>query len=72
MNIKIPNCLHALALLVLFSGTGIQFNCEATAPTYSPCSIPPIVGSASRPNVMLVLDYSGSMQFPAYYDVSDA
>lgn len=72
MDISIPRCLRALALLVVFSAIGVLFTCEATAATYSPCSIPPIVGSASRPNVMLVMDYSGSMQFPAYYDVEDA
>lgn len=72
MNIKNSYCFRVLVLLVLFYATGILFNCEATAATYSPCGIPPVVGSASRPNVMLVMDYSGSMQFPAYYDVSDA
>lgn len=38
------------------------------AGAYNPCRIPPVVGSATKPNVMIVMDYSGSMQFPAYTD----
>ncbi|AFM26572.1 pilus assembly protein [Desulfomonile tiedjei] len=35
---------------------------------YQPCNMPPVIGSATRPNVLIVMDYSGSMQFPAYFD----
>lgn len=37
------------------------------AGAYGPCSVPPVVSQATRPNVMIVMDYSGSMQFPAYF-----
>lgn len=59
---------RALPILVLFSMLGLLLPCEVMSAAYQPCNIPPVVGSASRPNVMLVNDYSGSMQFPAYYD----
>ncbi|WP_456393604.1 pilus assembly protein [Persephonella sp.] len=32
------------------------------------CSIPPFLGININPNVVLLMDFSGSMQFPAYYD----
>ena len=32
------------------------------------CSTPPFISTSLKPNVLLVMDYSGSMQFPAYYD----
>lgn len=57
-----------LSILVLFSMLlGLLLPCEVMAAAYKACNIPPVVGSASRPNVLLVNDYSGSMQFPAYY-----
>jgi len=31
------------------------------------CSTPPFLTQSIKPNVVLVMDYSGSMQFPAYY-----
>lgn len=42
--------------------------CHTQAAPYQPCNIPPIVGAASRPNLLIVQDYSGSMQFPTFYD----
>lgn len=70
--IKKLSRLYGVCMVVLLSSMGLLFTLEALAATYSPCTIPPIVGSASRPNVMIVMDYSGSMQFPAYYDTDDA
>ncbi|MBI5251927.1 MAG: hypothetical protein HY912_20740 [Desulfomonile tiedjei] len=61
----------ALGVLVLFSSMGLWLGNEAAAATYSPCTVPAVVGSASRPNVFIVMDYSGSMQFPAYFDTED-
>ncbi|MBI5252551.1 MAG: hypothetical protein HY912_23905 [Desulfomonile tiedjei] len=55
-------------ILVLFSFLGLVFAGEVMSAAYQPCNIPPVVGSASRPNVFIVMDYSGSMQFPAYFD----
>ncbi len=39
--------------------------------SYAPCRIPPQIGLSTKPNVLLVMDYSGSMQKPAYYDHTD-
>jgi type IV pilus assembly protein PilY1 len=36
--------------------------------TYQPCKLPPQISSAFLPNVLLVMDFSGSMQVPAFYD----
>jgi len=30
------------------------------------CYVPPFVGTSVKPNVLIVMDFSGSMQFPAY------
>ncbi|MFH0823653.1 MAG: hypothetical protein V2B18_12945, partial [Pseudomonadota bacterium] len=38
------------------------------ARAYDPCYLPPTVGAGTNPNVLIVMDYSGSMQFAAYYD----
>jgi len=43
----------------------------ASAGTYSPCVVPPTVGGAVKPNVLFVMDYSGSMQGPAYYPAAN-
>src|SRR5271157_3845101 len=40
---------------------------KATTP-YNCCFCPPVAGMATLPNVMLVMDYSGSMQFRAHYE----
>ena len=32
------------------------------------CSIPPFAATKVKPNVVFLMDFSGSMQFPAYYD----
>ncbi len=36
---------------------------------YSECKVPPQISVAFKPNVLLVMDYSGSMQEPAYTDM---
>ncbi|MEW6141118.1 MAG: PilC/PilY family type IV pilus protein [Thermodesulfobacteriota bacterium] len=54
-------CLCSAALLTVSTVVVV-------AGPYSPCHIPPVVGVATRPNVMIIMDYSGSMQFPAYFD----
>ncbi len=38
------------------------------AAPYNECRLPPQIAFTAVPNVLMVLDYSGSMQFPAYYD----
>jgi type IV pilus assembly protein PilY1 len=64
MNPRLVTTLVAMFLLfglVLIPsvGTPTPFQC---------CSVPVVAGVATKPNVMLVMDYSGSMQFRAYYD----
>jgi len=53
----------SVALLVLPLG--------ALAGTYyldGKCKLPPAISSGTKPNVMVILDYSGSMQWPAYWN----
>ncbi len=35
---------------------------------FEKCGMPTVVGFGTKPNMMIVMDYSGSMQFPAYFD----
>lgn len=35
------------------------------------CQVPPYVAQNVKPNINLILDFSGSMQFPAYLDCAD-
>jgi hypothetical protein len=56
--------IMALALLTSFS-VGV---CRAY---FEPCKLPPVVTQSVRPNVMMLMDYSGSMQLPAYYGPRD-
>jgi type IV pilus assembly protein PilY1 len=39
-----------------------------SATTYNECKVPPQISVSFMPNVLLVMDYSGSMQNPAYTD----
>lgn len=34
---------------------------------YNPCRVPPIVSASEKPNVMILMDLSGSMQFSPYW-----
>ncbi|HMK33953.1 MAG TPA: PilC/PilY family type IV pilus protein [Desulfomonilaceae bacterium] len=40
--------------------------CHDVESAYNCCFAPPSVAVGTKPNVMIALDYSGSMQFPAY------
>ncbi len=53
--------LLVLAILMSF---GLQRSYSANMTEY--CYIPPIAGQQVKPNVLIVMDFSGSMQFPAY------
>jgi type IV pilus assembly protein PilY1 len=53
--------LLVLAILMSF---GLQRSYSANMIDY--CYIPPIAGQWVKPNVLIVMDFSGSMQFPAY------
>lgn len=55
--------LFALAFLLILPTTG-----SIHGAVYTPCQMPTVVGFGTKPNVMIVMDYSGSMQFPAYQD----
>jgi type IV pilus assembly protein PilY1 len=51
-------------VLVILMSFGLQRSYSANMTDY--CYIPPIVGQQVKPNVLIVMDFSGSMQFPAY------
>ncbi len=53
-----------LLVLVILMSFGLQRSYSANMTEY--CYIPPIAGQQVKPNVLIVLDFSGSMQFPAY------
>lgn len=59
-----------LALVLWASFCCVLSGGYSWAGVYNPCTVPPVVGTATRPNVMIVMDFSGSMQFPAYFDES--
>jgi type IV pilus assembly protein PilY1 len=53
--------LLVFAILMSF---GLQRSYSANMTDY--CYIPPTVGQQVKPNVLIVMDFSGSMQFPTY------
>ncbi|MEW6348049.1 MAG: hypothetical protein AB1646_03250 [Thermodesulfobacteriota bacterium] len=55
--------LHLLGLAAL--AAVLSFNLVHGA-QYNPCQTPPVVAFGTKPNVIIVQDFSGSMQFPAY------
>jgi type IV pilus assembly protein PilY1 len=57
--------LLVLAILMSF---GLQKSYSANMTQY--CYIPPVAGQQVKPNVLIVMDFSGSMQFPAYLPCS--
>jgi hypothetical protein len=61
--------LEATLLSLMLAGCQCLFGSVdlAVAGTYIPCKLPVVVGGTVRPNVMIVQDMSGSMQFPVYY-----
>jgi len=62
MNIKtIKKAVTYIFFLLLFTGFKSVY-----AVNY--CTIPPFLGSTPKPMVVFLMDFSGSMQFPAYYD----
>lgn len=51
--------------------SGLPWLGHAAGPVMSTyCATPPFLVQSAAPNIMLVLDMSGSMQFAAYFDVS--
>jgi type IV pilus assembly protein PilY1 len=53
-----------LLVLVILMSSGLQRSYSANMTDY--CYIPPTIGQQVKPNVLIVMDLSGSMQFPAY------
>jgi len=53
-----------LLVLAILTSFGLQRSYSANMTDY--CYIPPIAGLQVKPNVLIVMDFSGSMQFPAY------
>ncbi len=67
-----------IALIILLPASVKLMPAGATvssASYFQPCKLPPVVTQSVRPNVMMLMDYSASMQLPAYYgplDVDEA
>ncbi|MBI5572121.1 MAG: hypothetical protein HY914_19415 [Desulfomonile tiedjei] len=57
-----------ITLIVAASLSFLYLASSVLAGTYQPCQLPVVVGSQTKPNVMIVQDMSGSMQFAPYYD----
>lgn len=53
-------------LFVIFTALVLLFPADEARSTYNPCFAPATVGFGTRPNVLVVMDFSGSMQFAAY------
>ncbi len=62
-----PRTRHMLFHL-LVTAIAAAFLCSSTvhSATYNPCKTPPVVARGTKPNVIIVQDFSGSMQFPAH------
>ncbi len=58
-NYRPPAWVVAVLLVLVCVGQG-------DSARHDPCFPPPLVGSSTKPNVMIVFDYSGSMQQSAY------
>jgi len=58
----------AMSLIMLGVMTMLPLSGDlwATATMSDYCTVPPFVQTTVTPNVMIVIDFSGSMQFPAY------
>ena len=55
----------AVVMVALCWASSVQF---IFASAYNECRVPPQIAASAVPNVMLIMDFSGSMQQPAYYD----
>ncbi len=56
----------AVSLFVIFAALVLLFPADEARSQYNPCFAPATVGFGTRPNVMIVMDFSGSMQSDAY------
>jgi len=72
MNMKLSAAYSKKILLVagliFLSLPSMLFAEPADMKNY--CFVPPFAGTSVPPNVLLLMDYSGSMQFPVYIDCS--
>ena len=72
MNMKLSAAYSKKILLVagliFLSLPSMLFAEPADMKNY--CIVPPFAGTSVPPNVLLLMDYSGSMQFPVYIDCS--
>jgi len=64
---KIKNILSLILLLIPSLILSSKAD-EITDTMRNYCVIPPFMEVNTKPNILLVMDYSGSMQFPAYYN----
>jgi type IV pilus assembly protein PilY1 len=66
-NSKVTGQVFALTVTMITVCWALSVQCVFAA-SYSPCRVPPQIASSAAPNVLLVMDFSGSMQLSAYYD----
>jgi len=66
---KVGRCMFFLLVNILFLLTAIPVFSETDMSNY--CAIPPFVGGAIEPNILVVLDRSGSMTWAAYNPNTD-
>ena len=61
-----------ILLVIIFVGGQSAFAAYPTTGTAQTnyCQVPPYLTQSVKPNINLILDFSGSMQFPAYLDCS--
>ncbi len=57
-----------VVLMVLALSLVFPFESSIYGALFQKCGMPTVVGFGTKPNMMIVMDYSGSMQFPAYVD----
>ena len=62
------------SVILVLLGTGIIWAaCAYTvlAGSYTECRVPPQIAFSTTPNLLIVMDYSGSMQHPAHVGVAN-
>lgn len=56
-----------VVLIYTLLALGVSFGLTQKEIMQRYCSVPPYVEIASKPNIIIVMDYSGSMQLPAHF-----
>ncbi len=62
--------LAVFTVALLFAQCAVALSDDSATNVYSPCKVPPQISASQLPNCLLLMDFSGSMQSPAYCTVS--